>query len=65
MAKRRAFNNGLVFVKLGEHKVPDFKVVRNEDWIKYGSDNSYPDYLVELADRSATHSALTPPPESS
>ena len=58
MAKRRAFNNGLVFVKLGEHKVPDFQVVRNEDWIKYGSGNSYPDYLVELADRSATHSAI-------
>jgi hypothetical protein len=30
----------------------------NKDWIKYGKDNDYPDYLITLAERSSTHRAI-------
>jgi hypothetical protein len=48
----------LMFVKLFNQKVPDFKEVKNKDWVYYGSDNLYPDYLIDLYERSATHSAI-------
>ena len=59
MANRKAkWNDNLMFIQMGEHKIPEFKQERNEDWIKYGLDNSYPDYLIELYERSATHGAI-------
>jgi hypothetical protein len=48
----------LMFVKLFNQKVPDFKEVKNKDWVYYGSDNLYPDYLIDLYERSATHGAI-------
>jgi len=58
MASKAKYNNNLMFIQMDAHKIPEFKEVRNEDWIKYGSDNLYPDYLIELLERSATHSAI-------
>ena len=58
MASKEKWNDNLMFVKLSEHKIPDFKEVRNEDWIKYGAKNDYPDYLIELLERSSTHGAI-------
>lgn len=40
------------------HKVPEFKEVKNKDWVYYGEDNNYPEYLIELALRSAKHCAI-------
>lgn len=39
-------------------KVPEFKEVKGKDWISYGDNNLYPEYLIELALRSAKHSAI-------
>jgi len=59
MANKKAkYNDNLMFIEMGEHKIPEFKTIRNEDWIGYGSDNNYPDDLIELYERSATHGAI-------
>jgi hypothetical protein len=59
MANKKAkWNDNLMFIQMGEHKIPEFKTIRNEDWIGYGGDNNYPDDLIELWEGSATHGAI-------
>ncbi len=41
-----------------DHKIPEFKEVKSKDWILFGHDNVYPDYLIKLYERSAKHSAI-------
>lgn len=43
---------------LENHKVPEFKEVKNKDWVYFGEDNIYPEYLIEQALRSAKHGAI-------
>jgi hypothetical protein len=50
--------NSFITVELASHKVPEFKEVKNKDWIYYGEDNKYPDYLLDLFNRSAIHKAI-------
>lgn len=45
-------------VAFENHKMPDFKEVRNKDWVYYGEDNLYPDYLIELFTRNAFNNAI-------
>ncbi len=40
------------------HKPPRFKESRRFDWINYGEENNYPDYLINLYNGSATHQAI-------
>jgi hypothetical protein len=40
------------------YKVPIFEKDRNKDWVKYGEDNLYPQYLCDLFNRSAKHNAI-------
>lgn len=40
------------------YKVPVFEKERNKDWVKYGEDNLYPQYLCDLFNRSAKHNAI-------
>ena len=51
-------NDNLLFIKFENIKVPEFKEVKGKDWISYGDNNLYPEYLIELALRSAKHSAI-------
>ena len=51
-------NSNLLYIALENHKVPEFKEVRNKDWVFYGDDNIYPEYLIQLALRSAKHNAI-------
>jgi hypothetical protein len=39
-------------------KVPVFSEVRNKDYISYGENNNYPNFLVTLFNRSAKHNAI-------
>ncbi len=39
-------------------KVPVFSEIRNKEYIKYGEDNNYPNFLVTLFNRSAKHNAI-------
>lgn len=47
-----------VVMKFADSKIPVFKESRNKDYIKYGDDNKYPDYLTYLFNKSAKHSAI-------
>jgi len=40
------------------HKVPEFKEVRGKDIILFGDNNLYPQYLIELVNRSSKHNAI-------
>jgi len=45
-------------LKFNNHTVPEFIEVRGKPWIYYGENNNYPDYLINLFNRSAKHNAL-------
>lgn len=48
----------LFVVKFADAAIPEFKEVRSKDYILYGEDNSYPDYLIYLFNKSAKHNAI-------
>lgn len=58
MAQEASKENGLMFVKFENQKVPEFKQVRGKDWIYWGETNDYPDYLIDLFMRSSTNNAI-------
>jgi hypothetical protein len=41
-----------------ETKLPEYKVANGKDWVLYGEGNRYPDYLLEMYQRSAKHNAI-------
>lgn len=47
-----------IVLKFADSKIPVFKESRNKDYIKYGDDNLYPDYLTYLFNKSAKHGAI-------
>lgn len=51
-------HKGIMVVKFGTQKVPEFCEVKGKDWVSFGKDNLYPDYLIKLFSRSATHNAI-------
>lgn len=48
----------LVRLNFHDSKVPEFKEVRGKDWILFGEDNMYPDYLIGLYNKSSKHGAI-------
>ncbi len=51
-------NTQPLFIKFENHKVPEFKEEKGKDWVLFGKDNLYPDYLIDLYLRSAKHNAI-------
>lgn len=47
-----------IVLKFADSRIPVFKESRNKDYIKYGDDNLYPDYLTYLFNKSAKHGAI-------
>lgn len=47
-----------IVLKFADSRIPVFKESRNKDYIKYGDDNLYPDYLTHLFNKSAKHGAI-------
>lgn len=45
-------------LKFADSRIPVFKESRNKDYIKYGADDDYPDYLTYLFNKSAKHGAI-------
>ena len=41
-----------------EAKQPEFKEKKGEGYIQYGDRNDYPNYLVDLFNKSAKHNAI-------
>jgi DNA-binding Lrp family transcriptional regulator len=48
----------IIVLQFADSKIPEFKEVRNKDYILYGEDNKYPDYLTGLYNKSPTHNAI-------
>jgi hypothetical protein len=48
----------IIVLKFADSKIPVFKEQRNKDYIKYGEDNLYPEYLTYLFNKSAKHNAI-------
>lgn len=45
-------------LNFADSKIPEFKEVRNKDYILYGEENDYPQYLLNLYNKSAKHNAI-------
>jgi len=50
--------DNLTIINLAQVELPKFIEPRYNDWILYGSDNLFPDKLIDLANRSALHNAI-------
>lgn len=48
----------VVFIKFADSKIPEFKEVKNKDWVYYGEDNLYPEYLLYLYNKADRHGAI-------
>lgn len=49
---------GIMVLKFADSKIPEFKEVRNKDYILYGAQNDFPEYLTMLYNKSAKHNAI-------
>lgn len=50
--------DGIAFKQDFESKLPEYKVINGKDYVMYGENNRYPDYLLEMYQRSAKHNAI-------
>lgn len=48
----------IVVLKFADSKIPEFKEVKSKDYILYGENNDYPEYLTYLYNKSAKHNAI-------
>lgn len=48
----------IIFLSFADALIPVFKEVKNKDYIKYGDDNRYPEYLTYLFNKSGKHGAI-------
>lgn len=48
----------IVNVKFENHKAPENKIVKGKEYVLWGEDNLYPQYLIELTQRCGKHNAL-------
>lgn len=58
MKKREFKAENFSIVEVSNHKIPTFEEVRGKDWIAFGKKNDYPQYLIDLFNRSAKHNAI-------
>lgn len=59
MAKEREMTgDNISVINFAAIPLPDFKETKNLEYVKFGSDNNYPNYLIELLNRSAKHNAI-------
>lgn len=48
----------IAILKFADSKIPTFIETRGKDYIKYGKENDYPEYLTYLFNKSAKHNAI-------
>lgn len=51
-------NENVVSVSLSSYTSPEITEVRNGEWVEYGEDNNYFDYLIKRITRSTTNNAI-------
>ncbi|MEI6190516.1 MAG: hypothetical protein WCP61_08860 [Chitinophagia bacterium] len=52
------FASKLISIGFSNDKVPAFVEQRGKEWIKYGEENNYPEFLLTLFNRSAIHNSI-------
>lgn len=50
--------DNIISIKFSDSKVPEFKEVRNSDYVRFGEDDNYADYLIYLLNKSAKHNSI-------
>jgi DNA-binding MarR family transcriptional regulator len=50
--------NKNIAISFSDYQVPEFKEVRGFDYIRFGTDNKYPEYLLEMYNKSPKHGAI-------
>lgn len=53
-----AAEDNIFIVKMSNHTVPRFVETRNKQWVLFGEQNDYPEYLLKLYERSPYHGAI-------
>lgn len=51
-------NSSLIVATFADVKVPEFKETPGSDWIRFGENDDYPDYLISLLRKSAKHGSI-------
>ena len=50
--------DNIIVLKFDDSKIPEFKEVRGKQYVYFGEDNDYPNYLIKLFNKSAKHNAI-------
>jgi hypothetical protein len=50
--------SNIIFLGFADNKRPEFREVRNKDYVLFGEDNKFPDHLLYLYDKSSVHGAI-------
>lgn len=59
MAKSREMGEGSVqVIKFESVQLPTFVESKTDDWVTFGKDNGYPQYLLDLFNQSGKHNAI-------
>ena len=56
--KQHKKKDNISVIHLAEYNLPTITEVNNKDWIQFGSDNLYPQYLLELYNGSSINNAI-------
>lgn len=48
----------IIYLGFADNKIPEFKEVKNKDWILFGEDNFFPLHLLYLYNKSSNHGAI-------
>jgi hypothetical protein len=54
----RSMADNTITIQFSDSKVPEFKEVKGKQFVYFGEDNLYPDYLIKLYNKSAKHNAI-------
>lgn len=58
VAKAPGDDFDIVVLKFADSRIPEFKEVNNKDWILYGEQNDYPEYLIYQYNKCGKHRAI-------
>ena len=50
--------DNIITISFADSQIPVFKEVRGTDYIKFDTDDKYPNYLIYLMDKSAKHNSI-------
>lgn len=61
MAKNKVVVQGKTIIlseKFADVKVPEFKAERGQDWVRFGNNDSYPNEVLNMLNKSPKHNAI-------